>query len=736
MRYTHKIGNINILKKRAGIFLAILSLVAQPLYSVLTNQAVSASTASAVVYDSLLSTSPVTNYPSWGMEAHNFSEFGNRVMISSGVRDLSSVDFTLSSHGMSETESNVTWCAVNPDNCTDEGFIYPITANVYDNTLTNIASTTQDVFVPWRPAGNPECGTAADGRKGWMTNGVCHDLSAIAFNASFDFSAQNITLPDDVVFGIAYNTTTKGYSPTGVISPADSLNVALRDSITQPATVGVDHSTGSFYAAYAGAPLSAKNWGPAYNLAIRVNATAPVPPAPSKLEWRTSGGAFVPSGGATNSLNGTASWVPSTQAGVTYTYTYWNDIEGNQHKKDNRYELPNLNGLSQPGAFNQGQGTHYMQVFAVSAAGIRSAGSNIIAIEYDTTKPTAVITTPTTDGEVVRGTVDITGAITDGGTGRHWFEVKGPNGYELTTGTQGNNDASNWTYTWNTSGLSGQYSIRYVATDRAGNRSDAPNFTNSVTRTVIVDNSPILTVTPSADGRTFTGVVTGDYIEDSMRINFYALNPNNTAIRDENGNQVTLLTGTPQLENGQWTYTIADGDLPKFTIGQRYRVVARLGNSTFNTSENYTFTYQDPVIPTPVEPGDGDDETTTPGGNTSGNQGGSTNQGTNLVSTTDTDLGTTAITPAFTTFAPLLIGNGIIGATATPTDTGDVLGADTNGDVLGAVDNLAQTAANQADGNGLKLFGVDWYWILLVLATVSGLWWIIAGKRRKNEEQA
>lgn len=219
-----------------------------------------------------------------------------------------------------------------------------------------------------------------------------------------------------------------------------------------------------------------------------IDRTAPA--APSKLEWRTSTGAYVPSGGATNNANGVASWNASSEAGVTYVYAYWNNIAGNQWKENNLYEVPNLNQLLRAGEFNQGEGVHYMQVFAVDAAGNRSAGSNIVAIEYDTTSPTAEITTPETNGQVVSGVVNIIGTMTDGSTGMHWFEIKGPNGYEVTTGVEGRNNASSWTYAWDTSGLNGEYTIRYVATDRAGNRSDDPNLTNHITRTVVVDNLP------------------------------------------------------------------------------------------------------------------------------------------------------------------------------------------------------------------------------------------------------
>lgn len=71
------------------------------------------------------------------------------------------------------------------------------------------------------------CSSAADGN--------CYN--GYAFNIEFEPSALNVTLPDEIVFGVAYDTHTHGANPIGGIGPYSSLNVAVHD---QPPTVGTD----------------------------------------------------------------------------------------------------------------------------------------------------------------------------------------------------------------------------------------------------------------------------------------------------------------------------------------------------------------------------------------------------------------------------------------------------------------------------------------------------------------
>ena len=69
-------------------------------------------------------------------------------------------------------------------------------------------------------------------------DGACYN--GIAFNAVFDLSSLNVTLPNDVIVGVAYDTQSYGAAPLGVAGPYNSLNVGI--PTTQAGTVGSDAS--------------------------------------------------------------------------------------------------------------------------------------------------------------------------------------------------------------------------------------------------------------------------------------------------------------------------------------------------------------------------------------------------------------------------------------------------------------------------------------------------------------
>lgn len=110
---------------------------------------------------------------------------------------------------------------------TGSTFSQPITLNIYgpstDSGLTHgalIASSTQTFAIPYRPSASTKC---TDGR--WYSSGTKTCFNGLANNVTFSFSG--VTLPDQVVYGIVYNTRDFGPNPTGVSGPSDSLNIAL-----------------------------------------------------------------------------------------------------------------------------------------------------------------------------------------------------------------------------------------------------------------------------------------------------------------------------------------------------------------------------------------------------------------------------------------------------------------------------------------------------------------------------
>lgn len=108
----------------------------------------------------------------------------------------------------------------------------------------------------------------------------------------------------------------------------------------------------------------------------------------------------------------------------------------------------------------------------------------------DNTAPVASITAPDTDGKILSGTITVTGEVNteEANIKSHWFEITNPDGSKSHVHNLNTSDKS-YSFTLDTSFGDGEYKIRYVATDKAGNRSDDPGFSNPTIRTLIVDNT-------------------------------------------------------------------------------------------------------------------------------------------------------------------------------------------------------------------------------------------------------
>lgn len=305
------IGKLNQRVSLLGLsaVLAVSSLAT--LGSALLVQTAGATATSVPVYDSLPSVSPPTNYASLGFQATQTSEFGDYVHLASGPRQLNTVTVTMSDWALQATPANLTFCEANANNCDTTGFFWPITVNVYSNTLTGgvptdlLGTKTVNVHVPWRPVAYGCDAT------GWMdTNDNCNH--GLAFNATFDLSSLDVTLPDDVIVGFEYNTQTYGTAPTGVDGPYNSLNVAIPDN--QSAVVGSDTSADSVYWKTATCSYYSisgacnvfredTNWSPNGTVAFQLTATAPAPPVAPTLTVATPAvGQYVSTKANSNNL--------------------------------------------------------------------------------------------------------------------------------------------------------------------------------------------------------------------------------------------------------------------------------------------------------------------------------------------------------------------------------------------------------------------------------------------------
>jgi hypothetical protein len=252
----------------------------------------------SAVYDATPSPLP-PNVASLGYEATSTSEFGDKVHLAGTNRVLDEITVTMSDWALKSDYPTVG---------TATSWQHPITVNVYTTGLTLLASKTETITIPWRPAADPTC----TGGTAWRaSDGLCYN--GIAFNATFDM--PNVTLPNDVIVGIAYNTQHYGSTPLGVPGPYNSLNVGIPTG--QTASVGTDDSAdrvywntshGPFYsdggAGGVGTFREDTGWTPNGTVAFKITATpALVAPPTSKDQckndgWKTfNNPAFVNQGG-------------------------------------------------------------------------------------------------------------------------------------------------------------------------------------------------------------------------------------------------------------------------------------------------------------------------------------------------------------------------------------------------------------------------------------------------------
>jgi len=241
-----------------------------------------------VVFDSLPATAP-GSLSSYGMQAYQMKEFGQRLQLGGTARGLSSIEIGFVNWACQNWASGANPCVTEPG----ETFEVPITVNVYeagsdDETVgALVATVSRDVDVPYRPSASDVCN---DNR--WSPNGVdC--FNGYYFTADFEFLAVP-TLPDDVVVSVTYNTHTQGYSPVGAIGPVDSFNVAVSGTlgdvggVADPATsVFVNSATAAHYTpdlvdgtgidpSWLNTFHAGRSWTQA-PIPLRINAVTPVP---------------------------------------------------------------------------------------------------------------------------------------------------------------------------------------------------------------------------------------------------------------------------------------------------------------------------------------------------------------------------------------------------------------------------------------------------------------------------
>ncbi|MFI5212536.1 MAG: hypothetical protein ACHQTE_01070 [Candidatus Saccharimonadales bacterium] len=494
-------------------------------------------------------------------------------------------------------------------------------------------------------------------------------------------------------------------------------------------------------------------WSPAWS--ITVDTTKPA--VPSSLSWIDSSNQTAQNG-FTNVQKGTLSWKTTTPADVDhYVYKFWTNISGYQDDASHpwsdsySYVVKTTDGGHVPTDFADKQGTYFFCVEAVDKAGNNSGCSTPLHITFDRAAPVSFITGPQ-EGDIVHGTVTVSGTVTDVNPDHYYFVVKDAAGVvQAGPGTVTQAVVSNWN--WDTTKVvDGTYLIDLEARDKAGNKDSHSTATVHVT----VHNAPVV-LTPS--------VSAGDFATwDNQAAGFKAVNvgfgiTNFTAVKNvtvdlyRQGEATPFMTNTATLAFLQMMNDdkLTNLSTPFIVSGNLHDTYCDDAACWTPSDASYVWTTTDKPTKAVVNVTNQDDKTysvtlsglseadiafknmTTPAGtpNTSGIGGPGISQSIVPPATNTPSFGPVA-NPAPTTSQSTLFGsssNGLL-AQNTPTNDTAILGTKTASQPSASD---ATAAAIAPSSQGWKIFGIAWYWWLLLIAAVAAAaYWIAAAKRRSD----
>lgn len=212
--------------------------------------ALPASAGAEVIFDYVPKPLP-GNVASYSFESWGVAEAGDGIEFSTnGPQPLENARIVVSSWAC---EAGTGWAAENEVPCsTTPGstFAVPITLNLYDpnDDLSLIASRTRTFDIPFRPSASPDCPETVNGQ-GYGADCLLGKADLITFDLT------GVTVPDEIVYGVAWNTSSYGYDPVGDEAecaavqyagcPYDLLNLGVEG--TAPADVGTDLSPDGAY---------------------------------------------------------------------------------------------------------------------------------------------------------------------------------------------------------------------------------------------------------------------------------------------------------------------------------------------------------------------------------------------------------------------------------------------------------------------------------------------------------
>jgi hypothetical protein len=198
--------------------------------------------ANAALYDSIVVNSqgkPYSDIASLGFECCSVDEFGDALSLKKASARVTKVSVLLSSWGCEAGSGFNGTCQTTPGS----GFSEPVTLTIYGVTLDSnskpqpgavLLQQTGTFQIPYRPSSNPKCANTGYGG-GFIgrfdracDNGLSHVIT-------FNVRSGRVTLPQQVIVTVAYNTSDSGYNPYGQNTQCftssggcgyDSLNVS------------------------------------------------------------------------------------------------------------------------------------------------------------------------------------------------------------------------------------------------------------------------------------------------------------------------------------------------------------------------------------------------------------------------------------------------------------------------------------------------------------------------------
>ena len=181
---------------------------------------------------------------------------------------------------------------------------------------------------------------------------------------------------------------------------------------------------------------------------------------------------------AINNTDVVAHW---NAKGVKYNYRSWTNVAGSAYNSEaSAYVSSNLGTNSQSGALNQGEGDYWFEVQAIMANDDVSFWSAPCKITYDKTKPTATLTSPTT--QIFIEDTDLVIKATDNNNlSKVVANVYKDGVANVFKPTQAPAVGTSYTHTVSLAGfVDGKYSVKYNALDKAGNTSSTGVFNFTV----------------------------------------------------------------------------------------------------------------------------------------------------------------------------------------------------------------------------------------------------------------